>query len=669
MDHNQPRVDTVSSASGATKPAAIEEEVWSSTAQLEHRSEQLARLREEVRVKQSRIAALEARLTTCEAQLSVANATLAAVFNSKVWKLISVLRNMRVRLRQNTLLRQVASLVEGVLNTRAPHRSYERWIQRREVPTIDKTRIRESIATFKYTPKISIVMPVYNTPEKLLELAIESVRAQYYENWELCICDDASSQARVHSILESWSYRDARIRVTFLPDNLGVATASNRALQSAGGEFVGFLDHDDELSPNALYEVVRLLQEHPDADVVYSDEDKLGVTDEREQPFFKPDWSPEYLLSCMYICHFGVYRKAVLDHIGGFRRGFDGSQDYDLVLRATEQTNRIYHIPKVLYHWRMTRDSTARSGHAKAHAFIAAKQALAEHLNRRGIRGAVLDGAQLGHYRVRFEVNPRAKVSIIIPTRDNVRLLCKCIRSIESKTGYANYEIVIVDNQSSDSRTRSYLSSLSHKVVPFSGPFNFSQILNYSARECNGDYLLFLNNDTEVIAPDWLDTMLGICQQKEIGVVGAKLLFRGGHIQHVGVVLGLGGPAGHLLRGFPRNTWRHFGIASDMRNCSAVTAACMMVRRQVFEEVSGFDENLPVAYNDVDFCLRVREAGYRIVYAPDAELYHHESASRGYTLDPGQIAHFQKRWGTILTNDPYYNPNLTLQHEDMGYRL
>jgi len=669
IDHSQLNVDTGSSASGAAKPAGVEEEVWSSTAQLEHRSEQLAGLREEVRVKQSRIAALEARLTTCEAQLSVANATLAAAFNSKVWRLISVCRNIRVRLRQNTLLRQVASLVEGVLNTRAPHRSYERWIQRREVPTIDKTRIRESIATFKYTPKVSIVMPVYNTPEKLLNLAIESVRAQYYENWELCICDDASSQARVHSILESWSYRDARIRVTSLPDNLGVAAASNQALQSAEGEFVGFVDHDDELSPNALYEVAHLLQEHPDADVVYSDEDKLGVTDKREQPFFKPDWSPEYLLSCMYTCHFGVYRKAVLDQIGGFRPGFDGSQDYDLVLRTSEQTNRIYHIPKVLYHWRMTRDSTARSGHAKPHAFFAAKQALAEHLNRRGIRGAVLDGAQVGHYRVRFEVNPCAKVSIIIPTRDNVRLLRKCIRSIESKTGYANYEIVIVDNQSSSSGTTTYLSSLSHKVVPFSGPFNFSQILNYGARECNGDCLLFLNNDAEVIAPDWLDTMLGICQQKEIGVVGAKLLFRGGRIQHVGVVLGLGGPAGHPLRGFPRNTGRHFGIASDMRNCSAVTAACMMVRRQVFEEVRGFDENLPVAYNDVDFCLRVRAAGYRIVFAPDAELYHHESASRGYDLDPSQITYFQQRWGTLLLNDPYYNPNLTLQHEDMGYRF
>lgn len=618
---------------------------------------------------QTTIADLKAKLASCEAQLAVANTTLATIFDSKTWKLMSALQNLKVRFRRNPVLRLAAGLGMVVINSSSPHRSYQKWITTREAPTLNRDDALKAIARFTYRPKISIIMPVYNTPEKLLRRAIESVLAQYYDNWELCVCDDASSDAGLRSLLQNWAQHDPRIHVVFSKENTGIAGASNQALRLATGEFVGFLDHDDELSPSALYEVARLLQDHADADMIYSDEDKLGLGGRRDQPFFKPDWSPEYLLSCMYTCHFGVYRKALVDSIGGFREDFDGSQDYDLVLRMSEKTNRIYHIPKVLYHWRMTRFSTAQSGAVKPHAFTAARRALGEHLQRRQVRAVVHDGRQPGHYRIRFEADPQSKISIIIPTRDNVRMLSRCIRSIESKTQWRNYEVVVVDNQSFNSETKNYLSSLSHKVLPFPEAFNFSRILNHAVKECAGDYLLFLNDDTEVISPDWLGVMLGICQQKEIGVVGAKLLYRDHRIQHVGVVLGLGGPAGHVLRGFSRHTWRQFGIASDMRNCSAVTAACMMVRRDVFEEVQGFDETLAVAYNDVDFCLRVREAGYRIVVTPDAELYHHESVSRGYAIDAAEVARFQKRWGTLLANDPYYNPNLTLQHEDFGYRI
>lgn len=613
----------------------------------------------------SEIEILKAELQSTQEELSARTETLNAVLNSRGWKLLNQYRNLRTWALQQEASRRLGFFLLGTVTGRATvNRQYRRWIETREKPSIDVPAIQRSIAEFKYTPTISIVMPVYNTPAELLDAALGSVRAQYYENWEVCICNDGSTASHVRKVLDAWAEKDSRIRIVHSENNEGISTASNRALAIASGEYVGLLDHDDELSANALYENVRLLQQHPEADMIYSDEDKLTSKGRRVDPFFKPDWSPEYMLSTMYTCHFGVYRKRLLDQIGGFRVGFEGSQDYDLVLRLIEKTDHIFHIPKILYHWRMAKGSSAVTHGCKPYASTVGKKALLQHLARRGTPGRVRDGKWPGHYRVAFAVDANAKVSILIPSRNQARLLRGCIESIEAKTQFHNYEILVVDNQSDDPEAIAYLASLPHRVVAFTDPFNFSRIINFGAKCASGNYLLFLNNDTRVISPQWLDTMLGLCQQKPIGIVGAKLLYPNNRIQHAGVVLGIGGIAGHAMRGFLRDSKARFGIAGDIRNYSALTAACMMIRKDVFDEVGGFDENIAVAFNDVDFSLRVREAGYRNVYTPDAELYHLESASRGFALNTSEIAYVQQRWGSLLTCDPYYNPNLSLKYED-----
>jgi GT2 family glycosyltransferase len=619
---------------------------------------------------QTQVGKLGADLKASRDQLAEAEATLEAVLNSRSWRLLNRFRELRIRALQVPLVRSVASRINKRLDgVRDSGASYQRWIRTVEMPSRDPARIQTAIADFSYQPKISVLMPVYNTPLRVLEVAINSVRAQFYPNWELCICDDASSSADIKALIERSCAQDLRIRAVFSDKNAGISAASNRALELSTGEFVGLLDHDDELSPDALFETVGLLQQHPEADMIYSDEDKLTSRGKRIDPFFKPDWSPEYLLSCMYTCHFGVYRRDLLNQIGGFRQGFEGSQDYDLVLRLTEKTDRIFHIPKILYHWRMAKGSSAATHGSKPYACTAAKKALSQHLARRGTPGRVRHGKWPEHYRVDFEVDEAAKVSIVIPSRNQASLLRGCVESIEAKTRFRNYEIVVIDNQSDEPDAIAYLASLSHRVLSFSEPFNFSRIINFGAKCVSGNYLLFLNNDTRVISPQWLDAMLGLCQQKPIGIVGAKLLYPDNRIQHAGVVLGIGGVAGHALKRFPRDSKARFGIAGDIRNYSALTAACMMVRKDVFDQVGGFDENIPVAFNDVDFSLRVREAGYRNVYTPYAEFYHLESASRGFALDSREIAYVQRRWSRVLTSDPYYNPNLTLQHEDFRLDL
>lgn len=635
--------------------------------QLRHEIEDFRR---QLDAERERSRLLESHLSEREDELAARTATLGAVLNSRGWRLLDQYRQLRNRAAHSEVFgRFVRVLFRKVAGATAADLEYRHWIQCREQPSIRVPEILEAINRFTYRPKISIAMPVYNTAPQLLNAAIESVRAQFYTDWELCICNDGSSAPHIRETLDGWAATDQRIKVIHSPQNEGISSASNRALAMATGEYVGLLDHDDELSPNALYENVKLLQQNPDADMIYSDEDKLDAQGRRVEPFFKPDWSPEYMLACMYTCHFGVYRKSLLDEIGGFRAGYEGSQDYDLVLRFTEKARKILHIPRILYHWRMIPGSAAKSSSAKPYAYSAAKRALSEHIERRGVRGEVMDGQWLGHYWVKFPPDPADKVSIIIPTRDKVRLLRACINSIEKKTTGANYEILVLDNNSTEPETKRYLSGLRHRVVRMAEPFNYSRLINQGVRQVTGKYLLLLNNDVEVISPDWINAMLGFCRQKEIGAVGAKLLYRNDRIQHAGVVLGLGGMAGHPLRYYPRYSSHSFGIACDLRNYSAVTAACMMVRREVFEQVGGFDEELSVAYNDVDFCLRVREAGYRIVWTPYAELYHHESASRGFAMDPREIAHFQKRWGGIVKHDPYYNPNLTLEREDFGLRM
>ena len=549
-----------------------------------------------------------------------------------------------------------------------PHLSYSYWVKHGERPVPDASQIARAIDQFVYKPKISIVMPVYNTPLEFLDSAIRSVLAQHYTNWELCICDDASPDADVRCRLHEWEMRDRRIIATYSLQNEGISGASNRALELASGDFVGLLDHDDELTPDALFEVVNLLQERPDADMIYSDEDRLDGKGRRTTPNFKPDWSPEYFLSVMYTCHFGVYRRRLVDQIGRFRIGFEGSQDYDLVLRLSEKTHRIYHIPKILYHWRMALGSTAAGGNGKPYATEAGKRALNEHLMRRRIPGEVIPGNWPGHYRMKFANDEMEKVSIVISSLGTSKLLRDCVRSIEERTSHCNYELIVSRDKRLDPRTSEWLLSRGHKVIFVDEPSRISRLVNRGAAQASGDYVLLLHDDTEVISSDWIRSMLGFCRQEQIGATGAKLLYRTRRIQDIGIVLGLKGFAGHPLRGFRAYPLGWPDPSEFARNCSAVSAACLMVRRELFEKLGGFDEQMPGTLNDVDFCLRLRAAGYRIVWTPEAELYHDDSDSC-LDVKGSEVKFFVDRWGATLGNDPYYNPNLTLRYDDIGYRV
>lgn len=565
--------------------------------------------------------------------------------------------------------------------------AYDLYQKKKQITDLDLRQMEAEIKKFSYTPRISIITPVYNVDGIWLEKAINSVIDQVYQNWELCLVDDASTKGHLRDILAKYQEKDNRIKVKFLDENQGISGASNEALLLSTGEFVGFLDHDDELSIDALFEIIKLLQHHPDADMIYSDEDHKDIKGRCKDPYFKPDWSPDLFLSNMYTCHFGVYRKKLVEDIGGFRKGFEGSQDYDLVLRLTEKTNKIYHLPRILYHWRKLPGSTSLKYQAKSYADINARKALTDALLRRKISGEVLTGKYPGFFRVKREIIRNPKVSIIIPTKDKVKVLKKCINSIIERTDYKNYEIIVIDNNSTDPGTLEYLGSLSKEpnisILKYEEPFNFSAINNFAARKTKGEYLLFLNNDTEVICREWLSALVEHAQRKEVGAVGCKLLYPNGKIQHAGLILGISGirgkpgVAGHSHKYIHNSHPGYYGRPHVIHNLSAVTAACVIIRSEVFEEAGGFDENLGVAFNDVDLCLKVREKGYLVVYTPYSELYHFESASRGYEDAPGNKERFEKefkyirgKWGRIIDKgDPYYNTNLTLDMEDFSIRI
>lgn len=558
---------------------------------------------------------------------------------------------------------------------------YHLWIEKNE-PKEDELEIQRNIR-FVYEPKISIIVPTYNTPKQVLISMLESILNQTYSNWELCIADGKSKKPHIKEKLEYYAKKDKRIKIKFLIENKGIAGNSNEALSLATGDFIALLDHDDELAPFALYEVIKLLNKHPNVDFIYSDRDKITSDGKRVEPFFKPDWAPDYFLSCNHLCHLTVIQKSIMDKIGGFRIGYDGSQDYDLFLRVTECTQKIAHIPKILYHWRMTEQSAAINLEAKPYAYEAAKRALSDAMRRRGFNAHVINGPTRGTYRIKYISNESKKVSIIISTKDNTNILKKCIESIIGKTSYTNYEILIVDNLSKEAKTFKYYQKIKGngkvRIITYDKPFNFSAINNYASFQCNGNFLLFLNNDTEVISPEWLEAMMEFAQRKDVGAVGAKLFYPNNTIQHAGIILGITGIAGHPHRHLPRHSP---GYGEGMKlvtvqNFSAVTGACMMMRREVFDEVGGFDERYSHAFNDIDLCIRIREKGYLIVFTPYAELYHHESLSRGYENTPEkqmrfkkEIELFKEKWGHILAKgDPYYNSNLTLDKEDFSIRI
>jgi GT2 family glycosyltransferase/2-polyprenyl-3-methyl-5-hydroxy-6-metoxy-1,4-benzoquinol methylase len=514
---------------------------------------------------------------------------------------------------------------------------------------------RRHIRRLRYCPTISIVMPVHDVRPEWLRAAFISVLGQVYEGWELCVVDDASRNPRTLEVLRQFEGTDKRIKIRYLQEQRGIAGASNEGLEMATGEFVGFLDHDDELKKNALYEVVKALNQQSDLDFIYSDEDKRETDGQLCDPFFKPDWSPDLLMSVNYVTHLAVYRRSIVERVGRFREGFDGSQDYDLILRVSELTDRIGHVTVPLYTWRKVPGSAAAAVKAKAYALDAAKRALTEALRRRGYEGAVEDALVEGRYRARYAIRGEPSVLIIVPTRDKLEMLRRCIESVRKRTTYKPYELMIVDNESRDPETLKYLSSFDGRVLPYPHPFNYARMMNLAVSEAgDAELVLFLNNDTEVISEEWLEAMVEHAQRPDVAGVGARLLYPDGSPQHEGIIIGFaGGSAGNVnFGGFD-------GMGETIRNCSAVTGACMLFRREVYDELGGLEEGLGVAFNDVDFCLRAREKGYEIVYTPYAALYHHESASRG-TLHPDEDERFfRARWGDPGDyRDPYYNPNL-----------
>lgn len=571
---------------------------------------------------------------------------------------------------------------EETLELRTNGYNYSRWLEGQSEPSA--AHVHRVIDALPRKPLISVLVPVYNPRVAWLRECLDSVLAQHYPHWELCIADDASTDPEVRLVLAEYANHDSRIQVVYRERNGHICAASNSALALARGEFVALLDHDDRLAPHALFHVVEALHGHSGAGLLYSDEDKLNVAGERFEPHFKPQWNPDLLLAQNYISHLGVYRTALVREVGGFREGFEGSQDHDLVLRVTARLTpeQIVHIPHVLYHWRAGEGSTAATSHAKDYTSKAGLKAVEESLVNLVPDALVMPGDFPNTYRVRWPLPKEAPlVSLLIPTRDRVEILRPCVDAILERTDYSPLEVLILDNQSRCPETLAYMKTVSTRddrvrVLRWDQPFNYSAINNFGAQYARGEILGLVNNDIEPINRDWLCEMVRQVCRPGVGCVGAKLYYPDDTIQHGGVILGIGGVAGHAHKYSSRNSPGYFSRLHLAHNLSAVTGACLLLRKSVFEQVGGLDEeHLTVAFNDVDLCLRVREAGYRNLWTPYAELYHHESVSRGAEDSPAKLArasaeaaYMRQTWGAVLDNDPAYNPNLTLIHEDFSLR-
>ena len=548
---------------------------------------------------------------------------------------------------------------------------YGPWY-RAYIPT-EETLETQRKQKFDYSPLISIAVPAYQTPVEFLRQMIESLIVQTYSNWELCIVNASPDNEEMQKVLAEYSAGDSRVRFCNLKENLGIAENTNRAFAMTKGEFVGLLDHDDLLAPNALYEIVKILQDHPQADALYTDEDKVTTElDEHFQPHLKPDFNLDLLRSNNYICHFFVVRKSIVEKAGGFRKEFDGAQDYDFIFRCTENAGEVLHVPEILYHWRTHKASTADNPASKMYAFEAGKRAIEAHLERTGTKGEVSHTQDLGFYRVKYPVQGKPLVSVIIPNKDEKETLQTCLEMLEKNTGYQNFEIIIVENNSTTDEIFRYYKELSGNrkihLLRWGKEFNYSAINNFAVAHAKGEYLLFLNNDVKSINSDWLEEMLGVCQRPEVGGVGAKLIYPDNTIQHAGCVIGMGGIAGHMFVDMPADRTGYLHKASLLQDMSAVTAACLLMKKEVFEQAGGFTEELAVAFNDVDLCLKVRKNGYLIVYDPYVKLYHMESKTRGAEDSKEKVRRFQTEieymrchWIDILKNgDPCYNKNLSL---------
>ncbi len=633
-----------------------------------------------------RIRELEREVELAQAERDQYRGRVSAIESSKFWQLRRRWMQLKNRLGGQELLDWQPELPDippvSELPPEPEEPIYDRWRRAYAPRPADYARMAETVDIFPVKPLISILVPVYNPPEAYLRAAMDSVLGQIYPHWELCLADDASTAPYVRPLLEAYAAQDSRIKVTFRSETGHISRCSNSALELATGEFVALLDHDDLLAPDALYEAALLLNKHPEADFIYTDEDKIDEQGDFSNPAFKPDWSPDSFLCRMYSCHLSFYRRSIVNAIGGLRVGFEGSQDYDLVLRFTEQTDRVFHIPKVLYHWRIHDASIAQSAAAKPYAYDASERALQEALQRRQEPGQVLSIPQHpGHYIIRYQILEQKLVSIIIPTRDLAELLDPCLASIFSESNYPNYEVIVIDNGSVEAKTQDLFKKWQAKepsrfqVYLLDIPFNYSRINNFAATKASGEFLLFLNNDTKVITPDWMTAMVEQAQRPSIGAVGGKLLYADETIQHAGVVLGIAAATGHSHKHFPADAFGYMGQIVSICNYAAVTGACLMCRKALFEQVGGFEETLTIGYNDIDLCLKFLELGLRNIYLPHVQLYHYESKSRGEDLAPDKQARFfeetdwmRQRWPNWMQHDPYYNPNLTRRHENYQIR-
>lgn len=538
---------------------------------------------------------------------------------------------------------------------------YNTWIRNNEK--------EEEYQSFKYNPLISVVIPVYNIGRKYLSECIDSILNQVYDNFEICLADDCSTNKETIETLKEYEKKDKRIKVVYRKKNGHISAASNSALEIAKGEYIAMMDNDDVIPKNALYEMVKVLNEDKTIDFIYTDEDKLDLDGQRCDPNFKPDYSPDTLLSSNYFCHFTLLRTKILKEIDGWKVGYEGAQDYDLFLRFVEKTDKIYHIPKILYHWRKVEGSTSMAIDNKGYAIERGKKAVEDALKRRKIDANVLVHDKVPYYIIDYKLKTKPLISILIPTRDYADILEQCLKSLYDKTTYKKYEVIVLNNNSQKEETFELFDKYkklykNFRVIDVNTEFNYSNINNIGVKNSNGEYIVLLNNDTEIISPNWLDVMVGYASQDHVGTVGAKLLYPDNTVQHAGVLAGVGGVASHALIGCSREDVGIYGRLSVPYNYSANTAACLMVKKDKYNEVNGLEETLKVAYNDVDFNFKLLDKGYYNVCTPQIELYHYESKSRGLDTTSEKYQRFIeesgymfKKWDKYIKNDPYYNPN------------
>ncbi len=649
-------------------------------------NEEISRLKKELEEKDEVIKSLSDSYRKTAGELAFVKGEYERTVNTHSWKITAPLRKfLKFIKKKRFIYYPLKGLV--ILFREGPAEAFRRTKNSQKIADTyrisKKRRTAEESTVFENNYVFSVIVPLYNTPEKFLRQMISSVQAQTYKNWELCLADGSDgNHAFVETAVRSFAQNDSRIKYVKLDKNEGISGNTNRALDMATGDYIALFDHDDLLHPSALYFNAKVAQDG--ADLIYSDEATFYGNNPSHivTAHFKPDFSPDNLRSYNYICHLTVLKRSLVEKIGHFREECNGSQDYDIILRASEQAEKIVHIPEILYYWRGHKNSTAEDISSKPYIINAAHRALTDHLARTGIEGEVTDAVFTSAYRINYAIKGEPKISIIIPNKDNIDSLDKCVSSVYSKSTYRNFEVIIVENNSTEQATFDFYKVLSVryknlKTVTYNGGFNYPAINNFGVSFATGDYVLLLNNDTEVITPTWLEEMLMLAQRNDVGAVGAMLYYPDNTIQHAGVIVGIGGVAGHAHKCFPRNSLGYMGRCAIVQNFSAVTFACTMIPAEVYRSLNGIDEKFAVAFNDVDMCLRIKEAGYNICWTPYAELYHYESKSRGMENTPekvkrfeGEVALFKERWGSFLSKgDPCYNKNLTLSYEDFSVKF